>query len=372
MNQIDLSTFWNSLPGPTRVGRALKQCGEILADPNRLVEKTIKEPLGQSIIAACCAAPALRKPFAAVGVTPAHFGERTVAIPFPGRREKLLITGVGRNHLSFQLFWRGMNYYEPFTRTVLEGLTASRDVFIDVGANAGLFSLVAAKLNPALRAISFEPNPRMFELLSRNKRLNALSNLTVEQIALSNRDGEGRLFLNGSDMSASLTPDFQSSFNPVTGSVSVRTTTLDKYLEEHAVEGSLVLKVDVEGHEREFLDGAQWTLETRKPDMIMEVLENFDPATTARFKSLGYRFYKITHRGLLKSEKVQLTRIGDFIFFNYLFTTRAEGEMYRISGKMRERALGINLYKTSKFVRHPVGREAGEEDVHEEECPLAA
>jgi len=133
-----------------------------------------------------------------------------------------------------------------------------------------------------------------------------------------------------------------------------------------------VLKVDVEGHEREFLDGAQWTLETRKPDMILEVLENFDPATIARFKSLGYRFYKITHRGLLKSEKVQLTRIGDFTFFNYLFTTRADGEMYRISAKMRERALGINLYKTSKYVRHPVGREAGEEDLCEEDYPLAA
>jgi FkbM family methyltransferase len=265
-----------------------------------------------------------------------------------------------------------MNYYEPFTRTVLEELTRSQDVFIDVGANAGLFSLVAARLNPRLRGISFEPNPRMFELLSRNKQLNALSNLTVEPVALSNREGEGRLFLNSSDMSASLTPDFQSSFNPVTGSVSVRTTTLDKYLEEHAIEGSLVLKVDVEGHEREFLDGAQRTLETRKPDMIMEVLGRFDSEMIGRFKSLGYRFYKITDRGLLKSEKVQLTRIGDFTFFNYLFTTRAESEMYRISAKIRERALGINLYKTSKYVRHPVGSEAGEEDPREEECPLAA
>jgi FkbM family methyltransferase len=372
MNQIDLSTFWNSLPGPTSVGRALKQCGGILADRKLLVDKAIKEPLAHSIIAACCTLPSLRRSFAAAGVTPARFGERAVAIPFPDRRDKLVITGAGTNHLSFQLFWRGMNYYEPFTRTVLEGLTSSRDVFIDVGANAGFFSLVTAKLNPRLRAVAFEPNPRMFELLSKNKQLNALSNLTVEQVALSNREGEGRLFLNGSDMSASLTPEFQSSFNPVTGSVPVKTMTLDKYVEEHAVEGSLVLKVDVEGHEREFLDGAERTLEMRKPDMILEVLENFDAAMIARFKSLGYRFYKITHRGLLKSEKVQLTRIGDFTFFNYLFTTRAEGEMYRISAKMRERALGINLYNTSKYVTHPVGSGSGEAHPLDEEFPLAA
>ena len=247
-----------------------------------------------------------------------------------------------------------MNYYEPFTRTVVEGLTRSREVFIDVGANAGLFSLVAAKLNPLLRAIAFEPNPRMFDLLSRNKQLNRLSNLTVEPVAVSNEEGEAKLFLNGSDMSASLVPDFQSCFNPVTGSVAVKTTTLDQYVEEHAVKGSMVWKIDVEGHERELLEGAERTIASRKPDIIMEVLDTFDPALTAKFEDLGYRFYKITNRGLLRAENVQLTRIGDFTFFNYLFTTRPEGEMHGISEKIRERALGINLYKTSKFVTHPV------------------
>ena len=350
MNQIDLSTFWNSLGKVSSFARAVSR----LANPRVLIDTTIKDPVAKAIITGCCMAPALRRGFARLGVTPARFGERPVRIPFSSHPEDVALIGAGTNHLTFQLFWRGINYYEPFTRMVIEALTRSRDIFIDVGANAGFFSLVAAKLNPGLQAIAFEPNPKMFALLSQNKELNPLSNLIAEPLALSNVETEATLFFNRSDMSASLVPDFQNCFNPTTGSVTVKTTTLDAYVERNGLEGSMVLKVDVEGHEREVLQGAERTISTRRPDIVMEVLENFDPAIMAKFKEHGYRFYKITNRGLLVANTVGLTRIGDFTFFNCLLTTRPIGELYGISEQIQKVARGINLYETSKYVTHPV------------------
>jgi FkbM family methyltransferase len=311
-------------------------------------------PLEKLLILVCRIFPFLRSFFSRVGITPARFGTRAVRVRIPGRSASVLITGGATNHLSFQLFWRGMNYYEPFTRTVIEMLTPSRELFIDVGANIGLFSLVVAKLNPQLRVVAFEPNPKMFAILSEHKRVNELSNLTAEPLALSNEDGEANLFLNMSDMSASLAPDFQENFNPALRTVPVKIMTLDSYVQRIGVTGSFVLKVDVEGHDEEFLEGAVASIAKFKPDIVIEVLGDFDPSALDQLRSLGYSFYRITDQGLIESDAVTLTKIGDFTFFNYLFTIRPPGELAGVSETIRERARGINLYRTSKFPGHPV------------------
>jgi FkbM family methyltransferase len=318
------------------------------------LKRSVREPVGKSLIAVCSAIPALRSPLSNMGITPSCFGNRTVRVPFTDRSGGLMIAGGGNVHLSFQLFWTGMDYYEPFTRTVIENLAMKSRAFIDVGANIGFFTLVAGAVNPQLRQFAFEPNPKMFALLTEHKRLNGLSNLTAEQMAVSDSDGAANLFLNGSDMSASLEPDFQADFNPARGSVSVKTVTLDSYIEQQGITGPLLLKVDVEGHDKAFLEGGQGTFAGLRPDLIIEVLSDFDPAAIERFQRNGYRFYRITDEGLLESKKVTLTKKGDFVFFNYLFTTRSATELDEISNHIRERARHINLYRTSKFADHPV------------------
>jgi FkbM family methyltransferase len=318
------------------------------------VKKFISSPFAKSVILLSCAIPSLRQCFGRVGVTPASFGNRVVRVPFRNRSGGLLIAGASDVHLSFQLFWSGIDYYEPFTRTVIELLATRTQVFIDVGANLGFFSLIAATVNPRLKLIAFEPNPKMFALLLEHKRVNGLSNLTAEPLAVSNCDGMSQLFLNGSDMSASLEPDFQDDFNPALRCVLVKRTTLDSYVQRHGISGSLLLKVDVEGHDKAFLEGAQATIAQLRPDIVIEVLADFEPSALEQFRQRGYRFYRITHQGLIASEAVTLTRIGDFVFFNYLFTTKPVAELHGISKVIRERAQHINLYRTSKFFDHPV------------------
>ena len=194
----------------------------------------------------------------------------------------------------------------------------------------------------------------MFDLLLRHKHVNRLSNLTAEPLAVSNHNGTSQLFLNSSDMSASLEADFQDGFNPALGSVPVQTTTLDSYVRRQGISGPLLVKVDAEGHDKAVLEGARATIAHLRPDMVLEVLGDFEPRLLEEFTQNGYRFYRITHQGLIASETVNLTRMGDFVFFNYLFTTRPDEELREISDIIRERARHINLYKTSKFADHPV------------------
>jgi FkbM family methyltransferase len=314
----------------------------------------ISDRVAKVVIALCSASPSLRHCCARAGITPARFGKRVVRVPFRDRPGSLLIAGAGEVHMCFQLFWVGMDYYEPFTRTVIEMLAKQARVFIDVGANVGFFSLVAGSVNPDLKLVAFEPNPKMFALLLEHKRVNGLSNLTAEPLAVSNGDGTGQLFLSSSDMSASLEPDFQADFNPAFGSVLVERTTLDSYVRRNGLSGPIFLKVDVEGHDKAFLEGAQATISQLRPDIVIEVLGDFDPASLERFRRDGYGFYRVTHQGLIRSEAVNLTRIEDFVFYNYLFTTKPAGELDEISKTIRERARHINLYRTSKFADHPV------------------
>ena len=309
-------------------------------------------PVGQALVALCSAIPSLRSLFASAGVTPSQFGQRAVPVQIPGRAEHLLFTGVGNHHLTFQLFWRGMNYYEPFTRTTIEAIAGTSDWFIDVGANIGLFSLVAARVNPTLKVVAFEPNPDMFARLSAHQQLNDLSNLAPEPIALSNQDGEATLFLTTSPMSASLVPEFQHEINPAVRSVAVKTVTLDSYVERAGISGSVLVKVDVEGHDKAFFEGAVKTIRTLKPDLIVEVLNEYEPARLQCLRELGYRFYKITNQGLVETPVVNLTRIGDFTFFNYLFSTRPPAVLESISQWIKILAPTIDLYQTSKYATH--------------------
>jgi FkbM family methyltransferase len=328
--------------------------GHTMPQFRNTLKQLISTPIAKIVIALCCASPSLRHYLGRVGITPGRFGKRVVRVPLRDRPGSLLIAGAGDVHLSFQLFWVGIDYYEPFTRTVVEMLAARAEVFIDVGANIGFFSLVAGVLNPRLKVVAFEPNPKMFALLLEHKRVNGLSSLTAEPLAVSNSDGTGQLFLSNSDMSASLQPDFQADFNPAFGSVPVQRTTLDSYVRRHGISGPLLLKVDVEGHDKAFLEGAWTTIAELRPDIVLEVLGDFETSALERFKRRGYSFYRITHEGLIESKTVTLTRIGDFVFYNYLFTTKSTGELQEISRTIRERARHIDLYRTSKFPDHPV------------------
>ena len=293
--------------------------------------------------------PPLRRPLKSIGMRAAqgHFGLRPVGIRI-GKAGSFRLSHVDESYLAFQLFWRGGEYYEPITRQLLQSLLRPGDTFLDIGAHIGFFSLVVGQCVPGVKVVAFEPNPRNFRILKANAEINALEDMIYESIAISDEDGTAKLYLTESDMSASLMKDFQAQDTRQIGSVEVPTASLDTYLRQHSIDGPMVIKVDIEGHEPAFFRGAAETLSQRKPDIILEVLYEQDAELVSWLKSLGYHFYPITDEGLVEIEAPRLVKRFPFLFLNHWLSVRPKQEVAAIFERVRAAVGDLNLRETSE------------------------
>jgi FkbM family methyltransferase len=143
-------------------------------------------------------------------------------------------------------------------------------IFFDVGSNAGLFAIGAAKKIGGKGVFAFEPCSSTCELLKRNLLLNRLADVNVVQMALGDSVGEGVLQVNarGRDglntLGQATHPDSQ-----VVGQEDVRITTVDVFMKDHNVPRVDVLKVDIEGAELMLFRGARDLLERADAPLIL-------------------------------------------------------------------------------------------------------
>lgn len=150
------------------------------------------------------------------------------------------------------------------TAIVLQLLRTDAD-FIDIGANIGWYTLVAAHaLGDRGHVHSFEPEPRNLEKLKSNISINNLQNVTVRKMALSSNSGSATLFLND----VNLGDHSLFSLNCRNGSVSVNIERLDQ-IEFISDNRPLVIKIDVQGGEFDVLEGARGILETTSRDIVI-------------------------------------------------------------------------------------------------------
>lgn len=91
---------------------------------------------------------------------------------------------------------RAEQCWEPYeTQLVLTHFHAG-EVFVDVGANIGYYTLVASEVaGPHGKVIAYEPDQHNFSLLQENVRANDLANTQLHPLALSDRNENGQLFL---------------------------------------------------------------------------------------------------------------------------------------------------------------------------------
>jgi FkbM family methyltransferase len=143
-------------------------------------------------------------------------------------------------------------------------------VFFDVGANAGLFTVSAAKKIGSKQVYAFEPCSSTCKLLKRNLQLNGFADVRVEQVALGDSAGKGVLQVNarGKDglntLGHATHPGSQ-----VVGQEEVRIITLDAFLKDRGVARVDVMKVDIEGAELMLFRGARELLERADAPLIL-------------------------------------------------------------------------------------------------------
>ncbi len=120
-----------------------------------------------------------------------------VALEVPGLQRPLQMYLHGPRDLHVSKRIREQGIWEPYESALVLQLLGPGDVFVDVGANIGYFSLLAAAAVGEAGAVhAFEPDPENFALLQASASLNGLAGIVrARRAALSDRDGQARLFL---------------------------------------------------------------------------------------------------------------------------------------------------------------------------------
>jgi FkbM family methyltransferase len=190
-----------------------------------------------------------------------------------GRKPDQIRAGVGKGLFigSSQAsadYTQGTN--ELPVQEAVAGNLVPGDIFVDVGANVGFFSLLAARaVGPDGHVYAVEPVPENIEAIHANARRNHFTQITVVPVAASDSVGTALLTLTEHPGGAALAsaerpPD-------TIGEIEVETATLDSLVDEGRILPPSLVKIDVEGAEEPVLEGMTATMRTHAPTLIVEV-----------------------------------------------------------------------------------------------------
>lgn len=228
--------------------------------------------------------------------------------------EKIFMNLKPAEHIQQQLFWYGE--YEKSLGTVLKKLLQPDSTFIDIGANIGYFSLLAAKTAPKSKIAAFEPVSYLFDALENNISLNRFKNIQSVKAAVGEKEEDRLIYLSGGNNAGM--SSFQPPENYSGNSETVKVITFDNWFAGSGLAKADIIKIDVEGNELAVLKGMKETITRLKPHILLEL----NPETLAYFKltagdvlnfilPFSYKPYLITEPGKLK--KLNTTAITSTI-----------------------------------------------------------
>jgi len=236
--------------------------------------------------------------------------------------QKLLLNSNGYDAVANHIYWKGIDSgYESETISVFIKLLRHSHIFFDIGANTGIYSLIAALNNNPITVHSFEPVPFIFQHLNENISLNKLTNVFTYAIALSNFDGQTELFVPKGILptSASTLKGFMEPAQ-IKDVIMAQAMKLDTFVKQFNVGRVDLLKIDTEGTEDHVIRGALNLIEDSKPVIICEILRRDEMQTiTDILGKFDYAFFHITDRGLLPNNFEEQS-----IHKNYLFIANSQ------------------------------------------------
>ena len=158
---------------------------------------------------------------------------------------------------------------------LIRKLSVNYPVFVDVGANFGVWTLALAAAHPNADVYCLEPTPNTFAVLCDNIALNGFQNVTALQLAAS--DSVGVCSYQVTEKTSQynrLAPFKPSAVDLDRGrfigarTIEVKTARLDDFCRERHIDKIGFLKIDVEGAEVSVLRGAENLLRSRAIDLI--------------------------------------------------------------------------------------------------------
>ncbi|MBX3021254.1 MAG: FkbM family methyltransferase [Bdellovibrionales bacterium] len=207
----------------------------------------------------------------------------------------------GSDSIASRVFFGSAMGFEEATSKVLTKYFKTGGAFFDVGANSGIYSLMAATFPQTKEIHSFEPMATAFGILQNNVEKNNFHNVRLNRLALGDHEGvlelavpKGIMLPTGS--SAMGSAKFDNSDQML--SEKIRLTTLDHYVESKGIQSCDLIKIDTETTEPAVIRGALKTIARFRPKIVCEVIR--DQAAheiEALLRGLDYKYYHLTNEG---------------------------------------------------------------------------
>lgn len=160
-----------------------------------------------------------------------------------------------KDQIGRDIFFHGV--YEPVTASIIQNILRPGDNFIDVGANIGFFTLLAAKcVAPNGKVYAFEPSSKIRAMLIASLEHNSYKNVTVEDKACTEASGKFTL-MEGSSAELGGTKVINKSLKD---KELVNGISLDEFILSNKISTIKLLKMDIEGGEDSALAGMQRSL----------------------------------------------------------------------------------------------------------------
>ena len=250
------------------------------------------------------------------------------SVPFEVDFFGLRYKGDLNSHIDRDVYFYGS--YERHLLLLLRDIASSmgKPVFADVGANVGQHTLFMASYCAAVHA--FEPYPPVRDALEEAVARNELNTVFVHSLGLGAQDGDLLFYApTGNNLGVG---SFAETYErrDIAPSMKLPIVQGDSYFESHAIPSIDIFKIDVEGFERQVLEGIPRMINRSRPVIVME----FSAATRASFSDrndlmsllpAGYEAYAIRgnrpHGLFFNHDGYELTRF-DFAKGNILLIPR--------------------------------------------------
>ncbi|HSW56699.1 MAG TPA: FkbM family methyltransferase [Ignavibacteriaceae bacterium] len=157
--------------------------------------------------------------------------------------------------------------FEVGNLVLLKSLLKDCQTFFDIGANIGIYSLLASKhMRHGGKVYSFEPSDWAYKRLMENLELNNIKNVEVFKQAATNSAGTKQFYLCEDDAYNSLN---SSPMKAVQKVIDIECIRIDDFCSEHKIKKIDILKVDAEGTDYLVLKGAENILKSETAPIIM-------------------------------------------------------------------------------------------------------
>ena len=181
---------------------------------------------------------------------------------------KILVSNK-KNKISHALL-KKCRFDDQSELELIEKISKKSKVFlIDCGCNYGSYSFYTASLSSKNFVVAIEASPNTAEDFKKNLNLNKFNNVVLKNFAISDSDNTTITFNESkNDWESSLT---HSEFDKKK-ITQIKTQKIDTIIKNQKLDGySLLIKLDIEGHELQAIEGAKNTIKKYKPIIIMEL-----------------------------------------------------------------------------------------------------